>query len=1496
MSYLTNLEYYLYLNNNQFTGAIPTWIGNFINLEELNLANNQFDGAIPSQIGNLTVLRYLWLNHNLLGGEVPYNITYLTNLSYLDIGYNWLYANNTTTHNFLDVEDPDWESTQGTIPGNDLWYNATDIGDSFPVTLTQDIYGSSVSGNDPTMSCVSGRSNTVWYVYTPAENSQIRIDTTDSNYDTVLAVYTGAPPSSQVACDDDGAGNQKSVVNFSAYVGVTYYIMVADFGSYVETTNTGLTLHISSDNTPPEVNILSPLSGTALNQNTTTIEAETSLDATIAKFWVWYDPDLTGLSALADDDKQTVPSPPPSDLDTVNAQEEGWVYIGEAISDGNGRWSITWDASGVADQWVSIWVYAYKDESDPNPGFDVENGLPLDRTDPDGYITAPFHNSVQSSPLVTLSAEASDNVSGVSHVMFHQRIQIAPGITHWTHLGTDSTYPYAINWDIQGMAEGWVDVDIRVVDNAGNISPPTTDTVGFTIDPPPANDLITSAQPINVKSLWQMQDILGSTVSASDPAACAPYVNSVWYTFTENFEREVDLTASGMLNTVMAVYTGTEGNLTQVTCNDDFYGQQSRVAFTAQAGVTYYVMVGKYGSQPVSAPTTLYLSGYSPSIHVRNSGELISALEYANSNADYDHITLNLGNYDLATPYDEFNALPTIDTMITIEGNGQTIRRTGSAEYRLFNVGEAGSLRLYNITLANGFFNGNEGGAIRNQGYVELSRTTLQNNIAYWGGGVTNWGTLIISESNLFNNRAWNGGGAIDNPGTQVRITNSYIGGNRADWGAGVVSWGTLDVYTTRFSDNQAGYAGGAIRAYGTTSVNWSVINNNRANNWGGGISIYNASTTLNGVTFSHNNAFYGGAIHNTIPIVTSAQGIVNEYPGGPDGRAINAAYTDPVHTDRQPEPAVSANVRPSVAIYNGMFRHNFSSYGGAIYNYNGDVSMSTPTFSNNSATHEGGAVFNTLYSRMDMFSPVLEDNYAYFSAGAIANSATLNLFTPTLRDNEARLYNGGAIVNYADLMIDSGVFSGNYAGDSGGAVYNAAQLTVDSTLFWQNSAYYNGGAIVNTRFNGFATINNATFEQNSTGYNGGAISNQDAVLNINGSQFIDNSTSYDGGAIQVYTRYDNGTFDITGSFFTGNIADYGGAIHYHTESFLNSSVEITSSTFNQNIGRVDGGAVYTAAPLTMSSSCITNNSDTAVVNGMNVPITVTQNWWGVPLGPSYYTNFGDSLTGPAFYIPYTTLQPFTCDSVADADLAFEMTASEPVVIAGDSVNVAFSVTNLSSDAAPDVRLRVALSPDVTYITLPAGCSADGAVIRCDLGTLPAGGTTGLTLRLQVSATAVIAQSIQAHVSSGVADLFLENNDDAQSIDVIAVDDLLLSEQDIYASFQDAIQNRNTDVNFVLVDVTPQYIEATIRTRSAGSGTVQMHVISFDSRLMTLEISGIQAFNAAQQAAYEAVIRRELPTMFTHALSYGVFNLHGRSGTITEITLSDPGMIVTLIP
>ncbi|XP_047982067.1 receptor like protein 22-like [Salvia hispanica] len=79
----------LVLTRNNFSGSIPSSIGNLENLSMLDLSFCQFSGTIPSTFANLTKLVHVDLQYNLFTGSIPTALFEgLSNLSYLRLNSN----------------------------------------------------------------------------------------------------------------------------------------------------------------------------------------------------------------------------------------------------------------------------------------------------------------------------------------------------------------------------------------------------------------------------------------------------------------------------------------------------------------------------------------------------------------------------------------------------------------------------------------------------------------------------------------------------------------------------------------------------------------------------------------------------------------------------------------------------------------------------------------------------------------------------------------------------------------------------------------------------------------------------------------------------------------------------------------------------------------------------------------------------------------------------------------------------------------------------------------------------------------------------------------------------------------------------------------------------------------------------------------------------------------------------------------------------------------
>jgi uncharacterized repeat protein (TIGR01451 family) len=125
------------------------------------------------------------------------------------------------------------DSAGGTVP-NDEIDNAFVVS-SDPYTYTQSTLNATTAGDDPIIACGGQRhSHSVWYSFTAPSDGSLHVDTSGSNFDTVLAVWTGTRGAlTAVACHDDvnWPSDPTSAIDTAVTGGVTYYIEVVAYGS-----------------------------------------------------------------------------------------------------------------------------------------------------------------------------------------------------------------------------------------------------------------------------------------------------------------------------------------------------------------------------------------------------------------------------------------------------------------------------------------------------------------------------------------------------------------------------------------------------------------------------------------------------------------------------------------------------------------------------------------------------------------------------------------------------------------------------------------------------------------------------------------------------------------------------------------------------------------------------------------------------------------------------------------------------------------------------------------------------------------------------------------------------------------------------------------------------------------------------------------------------------------------------------------------------------------
>jgi hypothetical protein len=110
-------------------------------------------------------------------------------------------------------------------PGNDNFADAQVLSGPLPITTTGTNVDATKEPGEPDHAGNPG-GGSVWYTWTATNSSSVTFDTCESDFDTLLAVYTGDSIGSLTleADNDDGCGFLQSSVSFSAKRGTTYRI------------------------------------------------------------------------------------------------------------------------------------------------------------------------------------------------------------------------------------------------------------------------------------------------------------------------------------------------------------------------------------------------------------------------------------------------------------------------------------------------------------------------------------------------------------------------------------------------------------------------------------------------------------------------------------------------------------------------------------------------------------------------------------------------------------------------------------------------------------------------------------------------------------------------------------------------------------------------------------------------------------------------------------------------------------------------------------------------------------------------------------------------------------------------------------------------------------------------------------------------------------------------------------------------------------------------
>jgi hypothetical protein len=444
--------------------------------------------------------------------------------------------------------------------------------------------------------------------------------------------------------------------------------------------------------------------------------------------------------------------------------------------------------------------------------------------------------------------------------------------------------------------------------------------------------------------------------------------------------------------------------------------------------------------------------------------ELVAAIDFANDEQDFpgtDTIQLSpVCVYVLAQANNFWygpNALPAVQSSIIFEGNGSTLKRDLSLPsdtahaFRFFYVsggfaGELapGHLTLHDMTLNNGLAKGGDsekggggsgmGGAIFNQGALDLSAVTLSNNFAHGGnsnvgsagGGGGMGGDAVVGKAGGF-------GGTL--PGGPFGGTSTGIGGAGFVPGSGDTSTSLGGGLGNLGSDQQGDGGTGDNFFLAGLGANFGqgALDGGSSSGGGGGIGGGGGG----GGFIGGGGGFGGGG-------GAALQGAPGGFGGGGGGSAANTQ-----------KPGGFGGGHGGTDVGGGG-----AGMGGAIFNFTGNLALTNCTLANNAAI--GGST----------------DAASAGQTGSGLGAAIFNL-------------NGNVQVYFSTIAINTVARTNAAAGGADGSIYSIAfgSKIQDGTASAASLTFTNsiGYAAQGSNGAGASDVVNNVVAGNSAGNNGNA-------------------------------------------------------------------------------------------------------------------------------------------------------------------------------------------------------------------------------------------------------------------------------------------------------------------------------------------------------------------------------------------------------------------------
>ena len=487
-------------------------------------------------------------------------------------------------------------------------------------------------------------------------------------------------------------------------------------------------------------------------------------------------------------------------------------------------------------------------------------------------------------------------------------------------------------------------------------------------------------------------------------------------------------------------------------------------------------------------------------------------------------------------------------------------------------------------TLQAGLFQGNacadaacHGGGLYAGNHLTAASTQFLSNTAGSRGGGVHVVGVVTFDGGLFQNN-WcaancSGGGLFTHDTLEMTGTQ-FISNTAGQSGGGVWAGEAVVLHGGLFQSNQCSQSdciGGGLRTESSLTLTGTQFFSNTAHETGGG--AYATSARLNGGQFRNNRcteaSCSAGALRASgLLAVTGTHFISNTATGNGGATMSEVAW-----------------------ITSGLFQDNHCTNagcdGGGLYTFDTLTLTGTQLISNTAQGNGGGAIGDPLLvsGGLVLNNRCLGDDCR--GAGLYSDS-TASFSGTHFISNTAQSVGGGAFAMEA-VVANGGLFRGNQCVQEAciaGGLFGASGLALTGTQFIDNAALGSGGGAVGV---GTVVINGGLFQGNwcsEAGCWGGGLSIEGSVA-LSGTRFMSNTADMFGGGALV-----DGVATIKGGLFQDNWCTAGACRGGGLSVIGELSVE--ASEFHRNAAGSGGGLSHNGGAGALTNTLFVDNTASA--------------------------------------------------------------------------------------------------------------------------------------------------------------------------------------------------------------------------------------------------------------------------------------------------------------